>query len=152
MKAHQDNMLLHCLIRYILYRHVQHCFCHHPWWQYVNIVPHSGVWRSRLSICFFYGVYLTSQKLFAHYYFWLLSNTPNPISAIQSPTSNGRPRPETGRRGLPLFRDDKLAGIVVYASWWLNVLLSRAPRGFQRGFWRVTPLWVWSPPRHQAEN
>ena len=22
--------VLHCLIRYILYRHVPHCFCHHP--------------------------------------------------------------------------------------------------------------------------
>jgi len=51
-------------------------------------------------------------------------NTPNPISAIQPPTSKGRPRPETGRRGLPLLREDKSAGIEGYARWWLNALLS----------------------------
>jgi len=79
-------------------------------------------------------------------------NTPIPISTIQSPTSKGRPRPETGRRGLPLFRDDKSAGIVGYASWRLNVLLSRASQGFQGEARRYVAPWVWSPPRRQVGN
>ena len=41
--------------------------------------------------------------------------SPLPISAIQLDISDSRSRPETGRRGLPLFMDDKSAGFVVYS-------------------------------------
>ena len=86
--------------------------------------------------------FLMGQKLFARYYTLLLPSTPNPISAIQPPTSNGRPRPETGRRGLPLFMDDKSAGIVGYASLFLNVSLSWALWGLKRGAERSFPFRV----------
>jgi hypothetical protein len=40
--------------------------------------------------------------------------------------------------------------IVPKLSW--SVLLSRAPWGFQRGAWRVAPLWVLSALRRQADQ
>ena len=59
----------------------------------------------------------------------------------------GRTRPETGRRGLLLFRDDKSAGIVGYARFLLSVLLSWAPQGIQGEARRHVAPWVLSPPR-----
>ena len=44
------------------------------------------------------------------------------------------------------------AGIDCKLKMVIHVFTEWAPRGFQRGIWRVTPLWVWSPLRRQTEK
>ena len=75
-------------------------------------------------------IYLTSPK------------TPYTHLSNEMTNEQGKPRPETGRRGLPLFMDDKSAGFVVCASLLLNVLLSWDSVGFQGDAGGSVPLRV----------
>ena len=55
---------------------------------------------------------------------------------------------ETGSRRLPLFRDDKSAGIGFDAKFSWSALLSWAPR-VSKGRPEAVSLWVLSPPRRK---
>ena len=132
--------------------HALHRFVHHPWWTYVNTFLHSSVCLRRFYACgyrleFNYLLCFWEQKILKKVMYSNTAKSLIPISAMKWQRCKGNTRPETGRRGLPLFMDDKSAGIEHYARLLWSGLLSWASQGFQGEARRYVAPWVSSPPR-----